>query len=194
MKLLMPLAILRRFRAARTAGASRLQRRARDLMSLASLAGFVAGIGWLVIGTCLVLSHAAGVGAATSHAHHLPVALQWLPAPEADYRVLALAWLLGCAATLAPLVTLRHLGKALWQQPSLNLVMARRFRTLAHALLFSLLGGWVSVALASTQPGQYQIGFGMGTWSLLAAILLAYIVAELVREGATAAAENRAFV
>jgi hypothetical protein len=39
-----------------------------------------------------------------------------------------------------------------------------------------------------------SFSFGTGSWGLIAAILLAHIVAELVREGAMADAENREFV
>lgn len=171
---------------------SRLRRRAGDLMSLASLATFAAGLGWLLIATSLAIVH--GNGAPTASQSHLLGLFHWLPSAHADYRVLALALLLGCAATLAPLLALRRLGKSLWVNPAPSLETAQRFRTLAHALLFNLLGGWVSAALASTQTGQYQVGFGMGTWGLLVAILLAYIVAGLVHEGAAAASENREFV
>lgn len=171
-------------------GPTRLQRRARNLMSLSSLAAFIGGMGWLVIAASLVTANSG----AAPPASRMLAAIEWLPAPHADYRVLALAWLFGAAATLVPLLTLRRLGKSLWQQPALNPDMARRFLMLAHALLFSLLGGWTANLLASSQAGQYRIGFGMGLWSLLAGILLAYIVAELVREGATAVAENRNFI
>lgn len=173
---------------------SRLRRRARDLMSLASLAAFFAGGGWLIIAACLLLNRASHDSSATAHAHHLLGTLQWLPSPQADYRILAAAWLLGCTATLSPLIALRRLGRSLWRNPSLNHNVARRLQVLAHALLFSLLGDWSAGILASSQAGHYRIVFGMGTWSQLTAILLAYIVAELVRQGATAAAENREFV
>lgn len=187
----MTLSLLRRPHVCRHAsGSTRLQRRARDLMSLSSLMMFVSGIGWLVIAASLAMAS----NGASPHAGRTLAAFRWLPAPQADHHVLALAWLSGCAATLAPLVALRRLGKTLWQNPVLNPDMARRFRAFARALLFSLFGGWLAAALASTQVGQYRIGFGMGTWSLLAAILLAYIVAELVSEGAAATAENHDFI
>lgn len=170
---------------------SRLQRRSRDLMSLASLAAFVAGSGWLVIATGLILEHARVAESGTTR---LLALFHWLPPAHADYRMLALAWLVGSAATLAPLLALRRLGKSLWLGPVPSPDVAQRFRTLAHTLLFNLLGGSASAMLASMQTGQYRVNFGMGTWGLLVAILLAYIVAELVREGAAATAENREFV
>lgn len=170
---------------------SPLQRRSSDLMSLASLAAFVAGFGWLMIGAGLILVRE---NTAKSGTTHLLTLFHWLPSAHADYRTLAVAWLLGCTATLAPLLALRRLGKSLWSHTSPSLEVAQRFRSLAHALLFNLLGGAASAMLASTQTGRYQINFGMGFWGLLVAILLAYIVADLVREGATATAENREFV
>lgn len=170
---------------------SKLQRRARDLMSLASLSAFAAGLGWLMIAFGLAITYA---NKADSRMTRMLTHFHWLPSEHADYRMLALAWLLGCAATLAPLLALRRLGKSLWQGPALSVDTARRFRALAHALLLNLVGGAASAMLASTRNGQLQIGFGLGTWGLLVAILLAYIVAELIREGAMAAVENREFV
>jgi hypothetical protein len=161
-------------------------------MSLASLGAFVAAMGWLLIAASLAIVHDAHAPA--THPLHLPDLFHWRPSAHADYRPLALAWLLGCVATLAPLLALRRLGKSLWLNPAPSFEAARRFRTLAHALLFNLIGGWVSSALASTQTGHYQAGFGVGDWGTLVAILLAYIVAGLVHEGATAADENRKFV
>ena len=172
--------------------ANRLRRRARDLMSLASLAAFVAGLGWSLIAVSLAISHAKDPPAASSL--HLLALFHWMPSAHADYRVLALALSLGCMATLAPLLALRRVGKSLWLNPAPSIEVARRFRTLAHALTFNLLGGWASSALASTQTGQFRAGFDVGTWGLLIAILLAHVVAALVQEGASAADENREFV
>lgn len=181
-----------RFLSPRPQPASRLRRHAYNLMSLASLTAFAVGFGWLLIAAGLAVNHANG--APSTSTTRLLGLFHWLPSAHADYRVLALAWLLGCCATLAPLVALRRLGKSLWTSPALSLATAQRFRALAHALLFNLLGGWASALLAATQADPYRVGLGMGTWGLLVATLLAYIVAELVREGAAAADENHGFV
>jgi hypothetical protein len=181
-----------RFLSARPQPASRLRRHAHNLMSLASLTAFAGGFGWLLIAAGLAINHANGT--TSNGTTHLLRLFHWLPLAHADYRVLALAWVLGCWATLAPLVALRRLGKSLWTNPALSLATAQRFRALAHALLFNLLGGWAATLLAATQADQYRVGPGIGSWGLLVATLLAYIVAELVREGAAAADENHGFV
>ena len=95
---------------------------------------------------------------------------------------------------MAPIVCLRRLGKALRATSPLNLVVARRFSWLGHALLANLIGGFAARLVAATQIPQYQLSLGIGFLGTLTAATLAYVVAEMVREGTRAAEENRAFV
>lgn len=173
---------------------SRTQRRARDLMSLASLFGFCAILWWLLI--ALVVSNAVG-----AHAHDAPSSQallkywHWSVASEpVDGRRLVLAWLLALSATLAPIVCLRKLGHALYTQAPLSALVAQRFLWLGRALVANIILGVVAASIASSQIKQYEVSFSLGFWGTLIAAILAYVVADVIREGARAAEENREFV
>ena len=172
---------------------TRIQRRARDLMSLASVAGFCAAVSWLMVGGMVL--------AVTATSSHVPSSAQavlerWnlLPKQQADGWMLALIWLLAFVAMMAPIVCLRRLGKALYTQPPLSLAVARRFQWLGHALVANIFIGFVAGGIAVTQIKGYQITFSLGFLGTFIAATLAYMVAEMVREGALAAEENREFV
>ena len=54
--------------------------------------------------------------------------------------------------------------------------------------------GFAASWIAASQVDDYQITFSLGFWGTVIASLLAYVVAEMVREGARAIEENREFV
>lgn len=175
---------------------SLLSRRARDLMSIASLLAFMAGAAWLLIGIGLLAHLDAGVMGSSSSDRLLGF-FGWLPASDASASRLGMVWLIGGSAAVAPPIALRRLGYRLWKTEGLDLELARRFRTLGHALSFNFVAG---LTISVIGDGQWAAGtahrysFGTGSWSLIAAVLLAYLVAELMRDGAMAVAENRDFV
>src|SRR5574337_616578 len=160
---------------------SPIQCRARDLMSLASVLTFCVVMMWLLIALGLWQASDAGPTEISSVQRMLE---RWhmMPNQPSDMPMLALAWLLAFVATIAPIVCLRSLGKALYTQPPLSFIVARRFLWLGHALL------------AASQIKAYQLTFSLGFWGTVIAAILAYVVAEIVREGARAAEENREFV
>jgi hypothetical protein len=172
---------------------SRIQRRARDLMSLASVAGFFAVVGWLTVaGMVLTLSHTPSVD--RSSAQTVLEHWQLMPKQAFDTWLLILSWLLAFIATMAPIMCLRQLGKALYTRSPLSLVVARRFHFLGHALVANIFIGFAAAWIAASQIKEYQISFSLGFWGTFIAAILAYVVAEMVREGARAAEENREFV
>lgn len=176
-------------------GFTPIQRRARSLMSVASLFIFFAGGWWLLI--ALFAWQAAYLPATSADgfsAQKLPEYWHLWPTKSFNGQILALAWLLGFSATAAPLICLRRLGKTLFQEAPLSFVVARRFRWLGHALGTSIILGFTAGWLATSQITDYRISFGSGFWATLTATLLAYVVADLVRDGAQAAKENREFV
>lgn len=177
----------------KSASLTRIQRRARDLMSLASVAGFCAAVWSLMLGGMVL-----AVTATSSHApsYALAVLEHWnlVPKQQADAWMLALIWLLAFVAMMAPIVCLRRLGKALYTQPPLSLAVARRFQWLGHALVANIFIGFVAGGIAASQIKEYQITFSLGFLGTFIAATLAYMVAEMVREGALAAEENREFV
>ncbi|MEP7186300.1 MAG: hypothetical protein ABI767_10725 [Rhodanobacter sp.] len=171
-----------------------IQRRARSIMSVASLFIFFAGGWWLLIALCsweiaYLPSTSDGLAARAllEHWHLLPMELL-------NAHLIALAWLLGFSATVAPLVFLRRLGKTLYLQAPLSFAVSRRFRWLGHALGASIILRFTAGWLAASQLAEYQINFGSGFWATLTAAMVAYVVADLVRDGAQAAEENREFV
>lgn len=172
---------------------TRIQRRARDLMSLASIAGFFAVVWWLMI--ALFAWMASGVSW-TDAAKAQSVLQDWhlMPSQPANAWLLVLSWLVAFVATMAPIVCLRRLGNALYSQPPLSLAVARRFHWLGHALIANIFFGFVAAGIASSQINDYQVSFSLGFWGTFVAATIAYMVAEMVREGALAAEENRAFV
>ncbi|HEV7122326.1 MAG TPA: hypothetical protein VGN24_02740 [Rhodanobacter sp.] len=172
---------------------TRIQRRARDLMSLASVLVFFTVIAWLLI--ALGLWQASGVGATASSS--MPRLLKhWhmMPKQPLDLPMIALACLLAFVAALAPLVCLRSLGKALYSQPPLSFIVAGRFAWLGHALVINIVVGFAAGLIAASEIKDYQLTFSLGSLGTLIAAVLAYVVAEMVREGARAAKENREFV
>ena len=173
--------------------ASRIHRHARDLMSIASLLAFFTVLTWLLI--AFGLWQASGAGpTGSSSAQRLLAHWHMLPSGPFNASMLALGWLLAFVATMAPLVCLRRLGKALHTQPPLSFIVARRFRGMGHALLANIVIGFAASWIAASQVDDYQITFSLGFWGTVIASLLAYVVAEMVREGARAIEENREFV
>ena len=172
---------------------TRIQRQARDLMSLASVLAFFTIMGWLMIAVGLMQAS----GAAATKSSSLPRVLEhWhmMPKQPFDMPMLALACLLAFVATMAPIVCLRRLGYALYTQAPLSFVVARRFSWLGHALVANIVIGFAAGVIAASQINEYQISFSLGFWGTFIAAILAYVVAEMVREGARAAEENREFV
>lgn len=174
--------------------APRIHRRARDLMSISSLMAFFVAGWWLLIAGCTVEVARSPVSAPDSSARNVLEHWHLLAAGHVDFKVLLLAWILGFASAMAPLICLRQLGKALHVQVPLSFTVARRFRWLGHALTCNILIGLLSSMLAVSQIPQYQLSLTMGFWGTFTASLLAYVMADLVRDGAQAAEENREFV
>ena len=172
---------------------TRIQRRANDIMSFASILAFC------TVGGCMLLAllfwQVSGMTRMDSgSAQQLLERWHLLPKTSFDGAVLSAALLLALVAAMAPIVCLRRLGKALRAPSPLNLVVARCFSWLGHALLVNLIGGFAAGLVAATEIPQYQLSLGIGFLGTLTAAILAYAVAEMVREGARAAEENRAFV
>jgi len=172
---------------------TRIQRRANDIMSFASVLALVTVVGWSLL--ALLFWQVSGVTRMDStSAQHLLERWHLLPGASFDGAILSAALLLALAAAMAPIVCLRRLGKALRAPSPLNPVVARRFSWLGHALVANIVGGFAAGLVAATQIPQYQLSLGIGFLGTLTAAILAYAVAEMVREGARAAEENRAFV
>lgn len=172
---------------------TRTQRRARDLMSLASLSGFCVMVWWLTVAGLVWM--ASGVSSIDpSSAQKVLEHWHWVPNKPFDASILALAWLLALIATMAPIVCLRGLGKALYVETPLSFVVARRFLWLGRALVANIVIGFASGWIAASQIKEYQLTFSLGFWGTFIAAILAYIVADMIREGARAAEENREFV
>lgn len=168
-----------------------IQRRARDLMSMASVAGFCTVVWWLLIaGLTVSAVRSTGPSEAQSILEHW----QLLPKQPADGWLLALIWLLVLVATMAPIVCLRRLGNALYTQPTLSAAVAKGFQWLGHTLIANIFIGFAAAAIAGSQIKDYQLTFSLGFLGTFIAATLAYVVAEIMREGARAAEENRAFV
>ena len=173
---------------------TRTQRRARDLMSLASLFGFCAVVGWLTV--ALIVWSASGVSSIEpSSARKVLEHWHWVVANKpAGASTLALGWLLTLVATLAPIVCLRRLGYALYTQAPLSFVVAQRFLWLGRALVANIVIGFAAGLIAASQIEGYDFTFSLGFWGTFMAAILAYVVADVIREGARAAEENREFV
>ena len=175
---------------------SHLARRARDLMSIASLMTLVASCTWLFIGG-LLLAHGRAEGASLARVDRLLTHFGWLPAASAGGWRLAAAWAVATAASLAPPLALRGLGRRLWRGKGPNLEVARGFRLPGHALAASLLASLLLPLLGEgiwAAPDMHRLSLGTGSLGLIVATLLAHVVAELVQAGAHAEAENREFI
>lgn len=172
---------------------TRIQRRARDLMSLASVLAFCTFMVWLLIAFGLMQASRVGAKETTSL---LSLLEHWhmMPKQPFDTSMLALACLLAFIAAMAPIVCLRSLGKALYTAPPLSFIVARRFLWLGRALVINIVVGWAAAWIAASQIKAYQINFSLGFWGTFIASVLAFVVAEIVREGARATEENREFV
>lgn len=143
----------------------------------------------------LSLWQASGRGSSTpASAQRLLEYWHLLPKTSFNVSVLAFAWVLAFAVAMAPIICLRQLGKALYTQAPLSFAVARRFTWLGHALVANIVGGFAVGWIAASQIAQYQLNFSLGFLGTLTAAILAYVVAEMVREGARAAEENRAFI
>lgn len=172
---------------------TRIQRRARDLMSFASVFAFCTVVWWLLM--ALLLWQARGSGSSDpALAQHLLEHWHLLPKTSYNVSMLAFAWVLGFAVAMAPIICLRKLGEALYTQVPLSFAVARRFTWLGHALVVNIVGGFAVGWVVASQIAQYQLSFSLGFLGTLTAAILAYVVAEMVREGARAAEENRAFI
>lgn len=172
---------------------TRIQRRARDLMSLASLFGFCAIVWWLMLALfAWMVSDVSSINPSSAQ----KVLEHWhlMPKQPGNPWLLTLSWLLAFLATIAPIVCLRRLGKALYTQAPLSLVVARRFHWLGHALVGNLVFGFAAAWIAASQIKEYQMTLSFGFWGVVIAATLAYVVAEMVHEGARATEENREFV
>jgi hypothetical protein len=106
---------------------TRIQRLARDRMSLASLAGSCAVVWWLMIASMVV-----AVSARRSlHPFSAQLVLEhWnlMPKQPANGWLLARICMMAFVTMMAPIVCLRRLGNALYTQPPLSIVVARRFQ------------------------------------------------------------------
>lgn len=173
---------------------TRTQRRARTLMSLASLFGFCAVVWWLMV--AVIVWRASGTSSIDHpSSHKLLEYWNWAVANKSlDTSVLALAWLLTLVATLAPIVCLRRLGYALYTQAPLSFIVAQRFLGLGRALVANIVIGFVAGAIAASQFKTYEFSSSLGFWGTVLAAILAYVVADVIREGTRAAEENREFV
>lgn len=177
----------------RSAKLTRIQCRARDLMSVASVLAFCTVMVWLLI--ALGLWEASGAGPTeTSSTQRLLERWHMMPNQPFNTTMIALAWLLSFVATIAPIVCLRSLGKALYTRPPLSLIVAKRFLWLGRALVINMVVGWGAAWIFASQIKEYQLSFSLGFWGTVIAAMLAYVVAEMIREGARAAEENREFV
>ena len=162
-------------------------------MSVASVLAFFPVMMWLLI--ALGLWQASGAGPqGSSSAQHLLERWHMLPKQPFDASALSLAWLLAFVATMAPVVCLRSLGKALYTQAPLSFIVARRFLWLGRALVGNIVIAFAAGWIAATRIEAYQLTFSLGFWGTVIAAILAYVVAELAREGARALEENREFV
>jgi hypothetical protein len=172
---------------------SPIRRRARDLMSLASALAFFTVMMWLFVAMGLLQTSGTGAGVRSSTRSLLE---HWHMMPTQPFNgyVLALAGLLAFFAAMAPIVCLRNLGKALYTEPPLSFIVARRFLWLGRALVFNIVAGCAAGLIAASQIKDYGFTFSLGFWGTVIAATLAYVVAEMVREGALAAEENREFV
>ncbi len=175
------------------AALTRIQRRARDLMSVASVLAFCTVMAWLLIGFGLWQASNAGPGGPSS-AQNLLERWHLLPKQPFDTSALSFAWLLAFAASMAPIVCLRSLGKALYTQAPLSSIVAQRFLWLGRALVGNIVIAFAAGWIAATQIKAYQLTFSLGFWGTVIAAILAYVVAEMVREGALALEENREFI
>lgn len=172
---------------------TRIQRRAWHLMSFASVFALGASVWWLAF--ALLLWQASGISSIDpTTAQNTLERWHLMPNQPIQGSLLTCTWLLAFAATMAPIICLRRLGKALYLHPPLSLVVASRFRWLAHTLLANIVVSFVAGLMASSQFAQYQFTFSLGFWGTLTAAILAYVVADMVREGARAAEENREFI
>ncbi|MEO8992951.1 MAG: hypothetical protein ABI299_00010 [Rhodanobacter sp.] len=172
---------------------TRIQRRARDLMSFASVFEFCTFILWLMI--ALMLWEASSASSIDPAAAQRTLE-RWHLMPNRPFNsaLLGLTWLLAFIGTMAPLVCLRRLGTALYRQAPLSFVVAKRFRWLGHALVANILVSFIAGLMAASQTAQYQLTFSLGFWGTVTAAILAYVVADMVREGARATEENREFI
>ncbi|MEO8810597.1 MAG: hypothetical protein ABI386_10160 [Rhodanobacter sp.] len=172
---------------------TRIQRRAYDLMSVASVLAFCTIMVWFLIALGLLQLSGDTTFKSTSLMRLLE---RWhmMPKQPFDLSTLALAWLLGFVAAIAPIVCLRRLGKALCTQPPLSFIVARRFLWLGRALVINILTGFAAAWIAASQVDEFQFSFSLGFWGTLIAAILAYVVADMIREGALAAEENREFI
>ena len=172
---------------------TRTQRRAHTLISLASLFGFCAVVWWLTAaGLALTASSVNSV--APSSAQKVLEHWHWVLKKLFDASALVWAWLLAWVATLAPIVCLRRLGYALYTQTPLSFIVAQRFLWLGRALIANIVIGFVAGSIAASQIKEYEFGFSLSFWGTVLAVILAYVVADMIREGARAAEENREFV
>lgn len=97
-------------------------------------------------------------------------------------------------ATLAPIVCLRRVGYALYTQAPLSFIVARRFMWLGRALIANIVIGFVAGSIASSQLKGYDFSFSLGFGGTVLAAIMAYVVADMIREGTRAIEENREFV
>jgi hypothetical protein len=170
-----------------------IQRRAYDLMSMSSVLAFCTIMAWLLI--ALGLWQASGASSTdTSSPQRLLEHWHMMPKKPFNTPMLVLAWLLSFFATMAPIVCLRSLGKALYTQAPLSFIVGRRFLWLGRALVINIVIGFAAALIAASHIKEYQLTFSLGFWGTLIAATLAYTVAEMVREGALAIEENREFV
>lgn len=173
---------------------TRTRRRARNLMSLASLFGFCVVIWWLVIALVVWRASGATPDDAPLSQHFLKY-WHWAAASKpVDVIALALAWFLTLVANLAPIVCLRRLGYALYTQLPLSFIVARRFLWLGRALVANIVIGFAAGLIPAGQLKGYDFTFSLGFWGTVVAAILAYVVADVIREGARAAEENREFI
>ncbi|HWU75851.1 MAG TPA: hypothetical protein VN043_05060 [Rhodanobacter sp.] len=173
---------------------SRTQRSGRNLMSLASLFGFCAAIWWLMI-ALVVWRATGGLPNDAPLSQKLLKYWHWASTNKPiDASALGFAWLLTLVATLTPIVYLRRLGYALYTQPPLSFIVARRFLWLGRALVAHIVLGFAAGLIAVSQIKEYDFPFSLGFWGTFVAAILAYVVADVIREGARAAEENREFV
>ncbi len=168
---------------------TRIQRGARDLLSVASLPAFCTVMVWLLIALGLWQTSGASSMEPSSSQRLLE---RWHMMPNLPFNaaMLALAWLLAVVASMAPIVCLRSLGNALYIQLPLSFIVARRILWPGRALVTKIAVFWIAVS----QVQEYQLTFSLGFRGTVIAAILASMVAGMVHEDARATEESREFV
>ena len=166
----------------------RWRNRARWLLSLSSLGMF--GSTLLGLTEAIVVS---GIGTG-GRLHHVLFAGIQLDLAQVPPHWAVLTVLVTWALMFFCFLALRRLATALHAGPLLSTRVAARFEWLGHWLLINVLAGWTISPILLVATRRFSVTFSTGLLASFIAILLCYTVAGMVREGARAVEENRAFV